>query len=152
MSHRHMLVLTNDTFTFTLPDSVAARCTTLRQAPGRGGSEVVPLPNVSSHSLVRIVQFYTKAAELGRQEAHADTVQEWKTTFFSEMPRHELYELMEATNYLGATEMMDDACAYIRKLIKGRTPEEIREIFLMPVDRTAEETQLVAAELQWALK
>lgn len=164
-----MLVLTNDTFTFTVPDSVAAKCGTLRTAAEaatgdgdaagdeRAGTGPVPLPNVSSAALARVVQFYARletferAAEREDWEAQ-EGVMAWKAGFFEGMDRRVLYDVMEAANYLDATGLLDDAAAYVANLIKGKTPDQIRDMFLLPRDMTAEDARAAAEEYAWALK
>ena len=46
----------------------------------------------------------------------------------------------------------EETLAYVATLIQGRTPEEIREIFVLPRDMTTEEARARAAELAWAVK
>lgn len=153
-----MLVLTNDTFTFTVPDGVARKCGTLSHAmdalDSRAGtaSAPVPLPNVSSNDMVRIVQFYTRYEELKGRGVPQDTLDAWKTTFLEDIDRTELYSLMEAANYLDSAELFDAACTHVANLIKGRGPEEIRRILMLPDDTTGEERREMEEQFAWALK
>ena len=155
-----MLVLTNDTFTFTVPDTVARRCGTLQHAleaqedTGPHGASPVPLPlpNVASSDLVRMVQFYTHLDGLKRVDTSAEKVEAWKTSFFEVMTRAELYPMIEAANYLAATELFDAACDHVAGLIRGCGPEEIRHILMLPQDMTAEEQRAQAEEFAWAIK
>lgn len=149
-----MLVFTNDTFTFTVPDAVARKCGTLCHAlecqagcPPAG----VPLPNVASCDMVRVVQFFTRLDSLRQAEAAADTVEAWKTVFFDGMARSELYPLMEAANYLDASELFDAACTHVANLLRGCGPEEIRRILMLPEDADANERRAVAEEFAWAI-
>lgn len=146
-----MLVVTNDTFTFMVPDSVAQRCGTLRRVGDDAAGDPVPLANVSSTSMARVVQYYTKLAEFERLDS-ASSASTWSARFFETMPRLELYRVMEAANYLDAGAMLDDACSFVAGLIRGRTPDEIRDIFLLPRDMTSDEARRKAAEFEWALK
>ncbi|CAF4456492.1 unnamed protein product, partial [Rotaria sp. Silwood2] len=49
-----------------------------------------------------------------------------------------------AANYLGMTALLDMACKTIADMIKGKTPEQVRETFNLPNDlpppKTLEET------------
>lgn len=152
-----MLLLTEDKVKFAVPDGVVQKCGTLRAAcdvdEAAGATElVVPVPNVFSKNLARLVQYYVRMADMERADASVDARVAWKTGFFDSQSRMDVYMLMEAANYLDASALLDDAAAYVATLIKGRTPEEIREIFVLPRDMTAEEARDRAAELAWAIK
>lgn len=155
-----MLVLTRDKFKFVVPDGVAQRCGTLRAARRTAdeacgdpdADDVVPVPNVYSNTLARIVQYYARVDDLARADASIDALVAWKASFFATMPRAELYMLMEAANYLDAPALLDDAAAFVADLIRGRTPDQIRELFGAPRDMTDDETRARAAELAWAIK
>ena len=150
-----MLVLTNDPVTFTVPDFVVRRCGTLRHAADTGDAsheEIVPAPNVSSGDMARIVSYYSRMDDLTRIGAPPTTLATYKIRFFEAVPRPELFQVMEAANYLDAGTMLDDACAYVADLIRGCPPDRIREIFMLPRDMTTEETRVLAERFEWALK
>lgn len=132
-----MLCLTSDGATFLVPDHVANQCTTLSLASAAGDGPV-PVPNASAADLARVVEFYVGTA----------TSEE---TFFDDMSRRALFALMEAANFLGAAELLEDACGHVADLVRGRTPEQIRELFMLPLDETTEESRQAAAEYAWAL-
>lgn len=156
-----MLLLTEDRVKFAVPDGVVEKCGTLRAARASAGDHadqadqaehVVPVPNVFSKNLARVVQYYMRMADMERADASVDARLAWKTGFFDSQSRMDVYMLMEAANYLDAAGLLDDAAAYVATLIQGRTSEEIREIFVLPRDMTAEEARARAAELAWAIK
>lgn len=148
-----MLVLTSDTFRFMTPEAVVRRCGTLRRARELADSDApVPLPNVSTAAMTRLVRFYTHLGELELGEEGAAAITAWKLGFFEGLGRPDLYELMEAANFLDADALLDDACAYVADLIRGCSPNKIREILLLPQDLTSEESRKLAAEFAWALK
>lgn len=148
-----MLVLTNDTFTYSVPDAVASRCDTLRDALEMvGDAEAIPLPNVSSTNMARVVKYYSKLAEMEQAGMTRASQEAWKSNYFAAMARPELYLLMETSQYLGAEDLLDAACTHVANLIRGCSSERIREILMVPADMTAEETAAVEEELAWALK
>lgn len=155
-----MLVLTNDTFIFTVPDGVARKCKTLLLAMETAteptseppANAPTPLPNVTSNHMVRIVQFYSQLDALKQANASAEAVGQWTRAFFDATHRTDLYMFMESANYLGADEMLDAAAAYVARLITGKTPDQIREILMVPRDTTSEESRQAAEEFAWALK
>lgn len=150
-----MLLLTEDKVKFAVPDCVVHKCGTLRAARDTDDADreaVVPVPNVFSKNLARLVQYYVRMADMERSDASIDARVAWKTGFFESQARMDVYMLMEAANYLDASALLDDAAAYVATLIQGRTSEEIREIFVLPRDMTAAEARAKAAELAWAIK
>lgn len=145
-----MLVLTNDGFRFVVPDSVAQRCGTLRLAPP--SADPVPLPNVCTVTMTRIVRYYTELDEVELADENAAALTAWKIRHFEGLERRDLYELMEAANFLDAAVLLEDACTYVADLIRGCSPRKIREILLLPMDTTSEESRRLAEEFAWALK
>lgn len=148
-SARVMLVRTGDHCTYAVPEAVARECDTLVSAAAVADG-VVPVPNVTSAHLARVVQFYVQSGELRVEDADEAARRAWSARFFDRLPRADLFGLMEAANYLGACELLDDACAHVADLVSGRAPEEIRQLLLLPRDRTDEEVRARAAELAWA--
>lgn len=146
-----MLVRTGDHCTYTVPDDVARECGTLVSAAAVAGG-VVPAPNVSSVHLARLVQYYARMAELRLTDASTPTRRSWAARFFDRMPRAELFSLMEAANYLDAGALLDDACAHVAGMLTGRSPDEIRDLLLLPRDQSDEQARARAAGLAWAVR
>ena len=148
-----MLVLTSDAARFTLPARMVSRCGTLRRVSEAGcddaGDAPVPLSNVHSSALARVMQFYAKVDEATLDEVPLPVV---KTRFFQTMPlRPDLYVLMNAANYLDATELLDGAAAFVADLLCGQTPEAIRDTLGLRADVTADDAARISKELDWAL-
>jgi hypothetical protein len=148
-----MLVLTSDAARFTLPARMVSRCGTLRHVLESGCDTLedapVPLPNVHSSALARVMQFYAKVDEAALDEVPLRLV---KTRFFETMPlRPDLYVLMNAANYLDATELLDDAASFVADLLRAQTPEAIREVLGLRADVTASNAACISKELDWAL-
>ena len=153
-----MLVLTSDACTFTVPGRVVDACGTLKtaadaQATATSGDadDAVPIPNVSSACMTRIVEYYTKLADLQCLGAPPTSIVSFKTRFFQGLSRPDLYATMEALNFLDATTMMNDSCLFVAELIRGCSPSELREIFMLPHDMTSDEAREMADQLAWAL-
>lgn len=148
-----MLVLTRDSAVFTVPDGVASRCGTLRTAMdecGDGGVEHVPVPNVLARDMASIVEFYTHLGGLSLSNATPGTAASYKTAFFARMPPPDLFALMNAANYLDARELLEDASAYVADLIRGKSPEAIRDILHLRADVTAAESAHIGTDFKWA--
>ena len=146
-----MLVLTRDSAVFTVPDAVASRCGTLRTAMDEcGGVEHVPAPNVTAGDMASIVEFYTHVGDLSLSSAPPATAAAYKTAFFARMPPPDLFALMNAANYLDARELLEDASAYVAELIRGKSPEAIRDILHLRADLTAAESAHIGNDFKWA--
>lgn len=56
----------------------------------------------------------------------------------------------QAANYLNIKGLFDLTCQTVAGMIKGKTPEEIRQTFNINNDFTPEEEEEVRKENQWA--
>ncbi|OQR82100.1 S-phase kinase-associated protein 1A [Thraustotheca clavata] len=99
----------------------------------------VPLINVDTKVLIHIIDFckhyHTEPmAELERplksQDLY-DLVSEWYAKFV-DMDKDELFDLILAANYMDIKVLLDLACAKVATLVRGKTSDEIREMFHIP--------------------
>lgn len=109
----------------------------------------IPLPNVSSKMLEKIIEFckhYETIAvvtpDLDVFEQSYANVSEWDQQFIS-IPTLELFDLIQAANYLDIRPLMDLGCKKAADLLVGKKPEEIREMFDIENDLTPEEVQKI---------
>jgi hypothetical protein len=56
---------------------------------------------------------------------------------FVNVDNGELFELILAANYLNIKNLLDITCQAVAEQIRGKTPQQIREIFLIEVRRSA---------------
>jgi hypothetical protein len=61
-----------------------------------------------------------------------------------------LYDLINAADYLRIDGLLDAACKKLAGMMKGKTPEEIRNTFNIPDDYTEEEKKKVRRDYAWA--
>eukprot|EP00483_Globobulimina_turgida_P005265 UN05275 len=76
-------------------------------------------------------------------------VSEWEADFI-EVDQETLFEIILAANHLKIRPLLDLACAKVASMIKGKSPEEIRQRFNIENDFTPEEEEAVRAENAWA--
>merc|ERR1712087_497169 len=78
-----------------------------------------------------------------------EVVSEWDATFV-EIEQETLFELILVANYMDIKSLLDLTCAKVASMIKGKTPQEIRETFNITNDFTPEEESQIRAENKWA--
>ncbi|KAF9604217.1 hypothetical protein IFM89_004923 [Coptis chinensis] len=125
----------------------------------------IPLPNVNSHILARVIEYLKKHAEKGvvkegdndkvpAKESKANADQEelknWDAEFVKELDQETRFDLILAANYLNIKSLLDLTCQTVADMIKNMKPEEIREIFSIENDFTPEEEAQVRKENEWA--
>jgi S-phase kinase-associated protein 1 len=78
----------------------------------------------------------------------SEVVQQWYADFVNvEQPM--LFELILAANYMDIKPLLDLTCAAVASMIKGKTPQEIRETFNITNDFSPEEEAQVREENRW---
>merc|ERR1711939_1090527 len=92
------------------------------EAEDEEDAQEIPLPNVKSHVLAKVIEF---------------------CRHYAEEPMSEIEKPLKSAN------MHDLACATIASMIKGKTPEEIRKTFNIVNDFTPEEEAQVREENKW---
>ncbi|XP_001602218.2 S-phase kinase-associated protein 1 [Nasonia vitripennis] len=98
--------------------------------------EIVPLPNVSSGTLDKIIEWATHHRNDPVQEPDEDNLDpndgglsDWDFNFLeNERIGDKLIPLMVAANYLDIDSLMNSCCKYAANLIKGKSTTEVREI------------------------
>ena len=61
----------------------------------------------------------------------------------------ETCRLFQAANYLGVTQLEDEVCEFLAKLIKRSTAHQIRTTFDIKLDFTPEEQKLINDQNSW---
>ncbi|XP_067138158.1 S-phase kinase-associated protein 1 [Centruroides vittatus] len=117
--------------------------------------EVVPLPNVNSVILKKVIQWatYHKDDPLPpeddeNKEKRTDDISSWDADFLK-VDQGTLFELILAANYLDIKGLLDVTCKTVANMIKGKTPEEIRKTFNIKNDFTPSEEEQVRKENEW---
>jgi S-phase kinase-associated protein 1 len=122
-----------------------------------GAEEEIPLPNVSSAVLAKVIEYCRHHKDSDPPEIEkpikstqiSDFVAPWDATFV-EVEQEMLFELILAANYLDIKSLLDLTCAKVATMIKGKTPEEIRRQFNIVNDFTPEEEAQIREENRWA--
>jgi len=119
-------------------------------------TQEIPLPNVKSAILARVIEFahHFKMEPMNEIEKPlksanmAEVVQEWYASFVT-VEQETLFDLILAANYMDIKPLLALTCATVASMIKGKTPEEIRKTFNIVNDFTPEEEAQVREENKW---
>lgn len=149
-------LVSSDHKSFVVSQDVARLSVTVQNllddtADVEAAQPTVPLPNVDSGALARVVEYAAHhAGEGAGAGADEDAMRAWDDAFVRGLSRPELFDLVLAANYLNMDGLLDLTCGAIAELIKGKSPEEIRELLGVANDFTPEEEEQVRRENQWA--
>ena len=83
-----------------------------------------------------------------KDKKRSDNIPEWDLAFLT-MKQDDLFELLLAANYLEQTDLLNICCKTVANMIKGKTPEEIRELFNIKDDFTDDEKEQIKKENAW---
>ncbi|OVA04037.1 SKP1 component [Macleaya cordata] len=110
----------------------------------------IPLPNVTCNILAKVIEYCKKHVETSSNEEDED-LKAWDAEFVN-VDQGTLFDLKLAANYLDIKNLLDLTCQTVADMIKGKTPEEIRQTFNIVNDFTPEEEEEVHRENQWAFE
>ncbi|XP_042472784.1 SKP1-like protein 1B [Zingiber officinale] len=121
----------------------------------------IPLPNVSSRILAKVVEYCKKHVDAAASKSSSEDaagsgisdedLKSWDAEFVK-VDQATLFDLILAANYLNIKGLLDLTCQTVADMIKGKTPEEIRKTFNIKNDFTPEEEEEVRRENQWAFE
>ncbi|KAH0456897.1 hypothetical protein IEQ34_014804 [Dendrobium chrysotoxum] len=146
---------------FMVEEAVARESKTLLHMIEDGcANDVIPVPNVNSKILVKVIEYCTKHEEYVSKlcegwpiDQHIRTfrLKEWDADFVNVDPVT-LFDLILAANYLYIQGLLNFTCQIVADMIRGKTPEEIRRMFNIKDDFTPEEEEEIRRENQWAFE
>jgi len=120
------------------------------------GDLVIPLPNVSSKELKKVIEFceyfHTNPMKNIDKPLKSTNFEECVTKWYSDfmnMPKEDVFNMVMAANYLDNKPLLELSCAKVATLIKGRTPEEIRNVFEIENDFSQEEEVRIREDNKW---
>ena len=122
-----------------------------------GTDEDIPLPNVKKATLEKVISFCEHHKEEPLQDIEKplktnnikDVVSPWYGEFV-DIKIEELYEIILAANYLDIKPLLEVTWAAVAAMMKGKSIEEIRELFNIENDFTPEEEEQIREENKWA--
>ncbi|XP_057420404.1 uncharacterized protein LOC130714519 isoform X6 [Lotus japonicus] len=102
------------------------------KAKPAGGSDSILVSTVSSNILAKVIEYckkHTKASNFNHKEDMSGVdIKNWDSKFV-EVDYQTLFDLHMSANYLNIKSLLDLTGTTIGDMIKGKTPEEIRQMF-----------------------
>mmetsp|Transcript_3423 Transcript_3423/g.13805 ORF Transcript_3423/g.13805 Transcript_3423/m.13805 type:complete len:155 (+) Transcript_3423:168-632(+) len=146
-------LMSSDGESFQVKQEVAFKSETIKNMIEDTGTEApIPLPNVPSKILTKVIEYATFHTEQDKKEGDKKEEDTNFDTEFVKVDQATLFELILAANYLNIKSLLDLTCMTVANMIKGKTPEEIRKTFNIKNDFTPEEEEEVRRENQWAFE
>ncbi|XP_043707040.1 SKP1-like protein 1A [Telopea speciosissima] len=144
--------------------------------------DTITLPNVNSKILPKVIEYCKKQVtdngsskkkmkttingdgdekgkkalpgegeDFWKRKAEVEELKKWEAEYM-DIDQQVLYELMLAANYLDIKGLLDIAAEKVASMIRGRTPEQIREVFNVKNDFTPEEEEEIRKKNSWAFQ
>ncbi|XP_015163299.1 SKP1-like protein 11 [Solanum tuberosum] len=110
-------------------------------------SNAIPLPNVHSKTMTKVIEYWKKHLEDGVSK---DMLMDFDKAFVN-VHHSILHALILAANFLNDKEILYMMCQEVADWIKEKTPEEIRKEFDIKNDYTPEEEKEIHKENDWPL-
>ncbi|CAD5213311.1 unnamed protein product [Bursaphelenchus okinawaensis] len=114
----------------------------------------VPVSKISVATIMIVKEWMLAHKEDGDMFKN-ETTSEWDSTlteseraFFHKLSENELYELISAANFLDMPHLLDKACELVAGMVRGRSSEEIAQIFGLN-SLAAAKRNTVDVENQW---
>ena len=107
----------------------------------------IPMPDIRGEVLKKVVEYLTHYNESDPKEIPKplpsanllDVTDEWDVTFINSVDLDTTFDIINGANYMDIKPLLDLSCAKIASLMKGKTAEEIRQMFNIECDLTEEE-------------
>ena len=96
-----------------------------------GTSAPFPLQGIRGEILAKIILYLNN---------HNENSKEWDNEFFN-ISNETLFEILTSTNYLNYQKLLDHCCEIVANMIRGKTPDQIRETFNIPKDDDEDENK-----------
>ena len=119
----------------------------------------IPIPNIQLPILKKVLEFcdhYRNSTPkeikkpLVSKELSENGVDDWDAKFIELSNVDDLIDLVVAANFLDIESLVNLGCAKIATLIKGKSVEEIRDVFNIQNDFTPQEEAQLREENRWA--
>ncbi|XP_015164133.1 SKP1-like protein 1B [Solanum tuberosum] len=123
-STKFLTLKTYDGKEFVLDEVIVVRSQTIKtMVEDDCVSSVIPLPNVHSKTMTKVIEYWKKHSEEGVSK---DMLMDFDKAFVK-VHHSILHALILVVNFLNDKEILDMMCQEVADRIKGKTQEEIRK-------------------------
>nr|ANA07508.1 SKIP1-1a protein [Fragaria x ananassa] len=150
---------TSDDEVFESEENVAMEFGTVKAFFGDDGVSrdmVMPIPNVHSKELTRIIDFCTKHLALKPKADHDEAGKKELRKFYAEYVKEDtterIMELILAADYLNVNDFLDLLNQSVADRIKNKSVEYVRKLFGIESDFTPEEEAELRQQYAWAFE
>ncbi|KAM1120140.1 hypothetical protein ACFX13_045031 [Malus domestica] len=150
---------TSDGEIFEIEENVAMQFQTVKtffQDESVARDMVMPVPNVHSGELVKIIDFCTKSLDLNRKAEHEEVskkeLRKFNNDFVKDETTGNVMELTLAADYLNVDQMLEVLNQCVADRIKNKSVEYVRKLFGVESDFTPEEEQKLRDDYAWAFE
>jgi len=119
------------------------------------GDMVIPIPKMKGATMMKVIAFCAhnpdaplNPTEEQQLEMRTKPLEGWHLEFVN-VPLAELFEMILAANFLDLKPMLDITCKAVAEMIKGKTPDEIKKVFGVEGEFTADEKAQVLRDNPW---
>ncbi|PWA42961.1 Skp1 domain-containing protein [Artemisia annua] len=134
-SSKKIVLKSADNETFEIDEIVALESQAIKNMiEDECADNVIPLGNIDSKTLSKIIEYCKKHAESPKKDDNADidekAVEDLKSfdAEFAKVDMPLIQDILMAANFLNIDNLIGLMCRTIADRIKGKTPEEIRKI------------------------
>ncbi|KAK4562240.1 hypothetical protein RGQ29_004915 [Quercus rubra] len=158
-------LVSSDGETFEVEEKVAMESQTLKgMIEDDCADSAIPLPNVASQTLSRVIEYCKKHVEAASESEVAtyysydktsnNSLTAWDDEFVKDIKvdQNILFDLILAANFLNIKGLLDLTCKTVADMMTGKSLPEIRKMFHIINDYTPEEEEQVRKENQWAFE
>ncbi|XP_015078177.1 SKP1-like protein 11 [Solanum pennellii] len=139
---------TSDNKEFKLEKSVAVKSEVIKSFVQDNDCTFILLTNVDGKTIEKVINYWKKHSEEGVTEVQLENFDQ----NFLKMSHAELFDVHLAARYLDDKQLEEVIIQESIDRIKGKSLEEIREVFGIVNDYTPEEEEQVRRENAWAFK
>nr|GEV12360.1 SKP1-like protein 1B [Tanacetum cinerariifolium] len=155
-SSKKIVIKSGDGETIEIDEIAALESQTIKfMIEDECADNVIPVPFTSA-TISKIIEYCKKHAESSKKDDNDDdkTVEDLKSfdAEFVKLDTDIIQDILLAANYLNIKKLIDLMCQSISDRIKGKTPEEIREILNIKNDLSLEEEEEARKENAWAFE
>ncbi|KEH23692.1 putative S-phase kinase-associated protein [Medicago truncatula] len=141
---------------FEVPEAVALESQTIKHMiEDDCADNAIPVQNVTGKILAKVIEYCKKHVQVASADEKPSESEEYLKNWdadFVKVDKETLFELILAANYLDIKSLLDLTCQSAADMMKGKTPEEMREMFNIKNDFSPEEEAAIRAENKWAFE